>query len=1276
MPPKGSNKTGKCIKMVRKTALKSGAELPSKSERNDEGSKLKRGKTVEQIYQKKTQIEHILLRPDTYVGSVEKQDDSLWVWNSEKEEMESRKISYVPALYKIFDEILVNAADNLQRDKNMNAIKVEIDTKQKRIKVMNNGKGLPIQIHKEHKVYVPELVFGHLLTSDNYDDSEKKVTGGRNGFGAKLTNIFSNRFVVETAGKGKLYHQQWTGNMSRKHKPEIKKYSGEDFTSVEFWPDLSKFGMTELEADTVDFMRKRVYDIAGTSYERCSVFLDGKKLPVKNFTDYCSLFHSAEGYVHAHIGKRWELLVARSDGDGFQHCSFVNAISTPKGGTHVQHVVDQLVDSIQTRAKKEAGKGSEIKPVHVKNQLWVFINCLIENPAFSSQTKEQMTLKQSSFGSMCNIPKSFIDELFEKTDIVSAVISEAQAKMTAQMDKNAKSGGRGKRVLGIPKLEDANDAGGKHASECTLILTEGDSAKSLAVAGLSVIGRDRYGVFPLRGKLLNVRDVSQRQVAENKEIMSVVKILGLQFGQKGDQQKMRYGSVMIMADQDYDGSHIKGLLINFFHFWWPDLLTDGGFVKEFVTPIVKVTKASEVVTFFTQTEYEAWKEQKDGGRGWSIKYYKGLGTSTAAEAKAYFSAMDDHRLDFEWKNKKEGEFIDMAFSKKRADDRKTWMNEYVEGTFVDHSQPSLTYEDFVKLELVQFSKYSVMRSVPSVMDGFKPTQRKVLFCCFKRNLRKDLKVAQLVGYVGEQSAYHHGEMSLAGTIISMAQDFVGSNNINLLTPSGQFGTRLQGGKDAASARYIYTRLERIARVIFHPDDDPLLDFQNEEGQSIEPYWYIPVIPMVLVNGAEGIGTGWSTSLPNYNPRDLVNLLRRFIKKQSLANETLCPWYKGFKGSIVQNDNTDRSGYEVVGAASRTGTNTIEITELPVKRWTQDYKEFLAKLVETGDDGARGRIDDFREYHTENNVHFCLNGIADQMKALENEGLEKALKLRSSISTSNMVFFDKEGKIKKYANEMELVTDFAELRLEYYQKRKDFHVNRLRREKEHLDSKVRFILMVIRNELVVSNRKKVELLVDLRQRGFKTQHQIFHGGDGTEAEDTDKRTGFDYLLGMPVWSLTHERVEEMKRQMKEKTAELETLEKTSIGDMWLRDLDAVIAELDAIDEYEESLRKDEERLKTGKRGRPSAGGARGRGRGRGSRRQSVSEAEAKDAKDDPEEEEDADDEPPPPPKKAKTEETAADVLARLKERQKQRSQMASSEGQAGEGAQAKKARTES
>jgi len=1221
------------VKRVKKMGMKGAPD--DGSEQDSKAAKVRRGKSVEQIYQKKTPIEHILLRPDTYVGSVEKQEDTVWVWNGEIGKMEQQDISYVPALYKIFDEILVNAADNLQRpNSGTTEIRVEIDPKHKRIKVWNNGKGIPIQIHKKHKVFVPELVFGHLLTSDNYDDSEKKVTGGRNGFGAKLTNVFSNRFHIETAGRGKKYVQEWVSNMGRKGKPEVKSYSGQEYTSVEFWPDLPKFGMKDLEEDTVALMRRRVYDLAGTTSDRCTVYLDGKKIPIKKFEDYCSLYHSGAGHAYARIGRRWEVLVARSDGDGFEQCSFVNAITTPKGGTHVQYVTDQLVDVIASKASKQAGKGTEIRRVVVKNNLWVFINCLIENPAFSSQTKEQMTLKAASFGSTCVLPRAFIDAFLEKTDLINVVINDAQMKMMNQMDRSTKSGGKGKHVLGVPKLEDANEAGGKFAKQCSLILTEGDSAKALAVAGLAVIGRDKFGVFPLRGKLLNVRDVTQKQVAENREIMNVVKILGLSFGTK-DLSKMRYGSVMIMADQDHDGSHIKGLLINFFHYWWPELLKDGGFVKEFVTPIVKASKAGEVKTFFTQTEYELWRKKNDGAPGWHIKYYKGLGTSTSAEAKEYFSAMATHSLDFEW-HSKDGELIDMAFNKGRADDRKIWMNKYEEGTHVDHSQPKITYGDFVNLELVQFSKYSVMRAVPSLMDGLKPTQRKVLFACFKKNLRSDIKVAQFAGYIGEHAAYHHGEQSLGTTIVSMAQNFVGSNNINLLVPSGQFGTRAVGGSDSASTRYIYTRMSPLTRLIYHPHDDPVLTYLEEDGQQIEPYWYAPVIPMVLVNGATGIGTGWSTEVPNYDPREMIENLRRYIKRRPMKD--MAPWYWGFTGKIkrsgrgtyssvgVWNEKGHRrstiksalkdpslltpkeiaqagkasfkearklgyhkklkditethefkkmingparalealkaadggmreakkslletlDGSEVVARRKKGDSDEriIEITELPIRKWTQDYKEFLMGMLPESEKKTKITIQDLREYHTEHRVHFDLKMTDKEMGAFKEQGgVENALRLIGSINETNMVLFDSDGHIKKYKTVVEIMQEFAKVRLKYYDIRKKYLVHKLTLERDLLSNRARFILLIIKKKLTISNRKKADVVKDLARLKF----QKF-------GDTRPPRTGFEYLLIMQIASLTKERFEELLRMSKEKAKELELVKRTSIQAMWNTDLD--------------------------------------------------------------------------------------------------------------------------
>merc|ERR1719215_1143469 len=372
---------------------------------------------------------------------------------------------------------------------------------------------------------------------------------------------------------------------------------------------------------------------------------------------------------------------------------------------------------------------------------------------------------------------------------------------------------------------------------------------------------------------------------------------------------------MIMTDQDHDGSHIKGLLLNLVSYWWPSLLQMDGFLKQFVTPIVKVWKQGKKDSerkdercFFTMIEYEQWKRRTQGGKAWQSKYYKGLGTSTAKEAKEYFKDIENHEMGFKWKDKEDGQAIDLAFNKKRADDRKDWINAYEEGTFVDHSKSQLSYYDFVNKELVQFAKYDTSRSVPSVVDGFKPSQRKVAFAAFKKKLKNDIKVAQFVGYISEHSAYHHGEASLENTIINLAQNFVGSNNINILVPSGQFGTRLQGGKDHAASRYIYTRMAPATRTLFHSEDDAVLDYLDEEGMSIEPRWYCPVIPSVLVNGADGIGVGWSTFVPNHNPRDIIRNVRGMLRGRAFSE--LHPWYKGFRGSIAMGD---QGKYEVLGS---------------------------------------------------------------------------------------------------------------------------------------------------------------------------------------------------------------------------------------------------------------------------------------------------------------------------------------------------------------------------
>jgi len=1148
-------------------------------------AKGREGKSIEQIYQKKTQLEHILLRPDTYVGSTEVQHQELWVFDSVQSRMVYRKISYVPALYKIFDEILVNAADNLQRDpQGMDSIKVEIDQQNCSISVWNNGRGLPVVMHKEQKVYVPELVFGHLLTSDNYDDTACKVVGGRNGYGAKLANVFSTEFKVETCDGKNRFTQVFRNNMQVKGKPEIVPSKEKSFTCITFKPDLAKFGMTKLDDDIVSLLSKRIYDVAGSTLEKCGVHLNGEKLDIKNFRDYCDLYlltRQGVPQIYEKCSDRWEICVSLTE-SGFNQVSFVNSICTIRGGTHVTHVSDQIVEAIlekvKTQSKEKVKGGVDVKPHHVRNHIWVFIKCLIENPAFDSQTKETLTTKQSKFGSRCELSEKFLSEV-SSCGVVDLILMAAMAKSKVDLGKKLKANtSRVTRLTGIPKLEDANDAGGKLSGECSLILTEGDSAKALAVSGLSVIGRDKWGVFPLRGKVLNVRDATLKQMMANEEIQNLIKIIGLDLNKEYDAELkgLRYGSIMIMADQDTDGSHIKGLLINLIHAWWPSLARLPGFIKEFFTPIVKATRGKTQLCFYTLPEYEAWKTETNGGKGYKIKYYKGLGTSTSKEAKEYFGALDTHQIKYRYDGVEDDRSIDLAFNKKRSDDRKAWINSYEDGNLIDHTQKEVSYKDFVDKELVLFAKANVSRAIPSMVDGFKPSQRKVLFGCFKRNLKNDVKVAQLVGYVSEQAAYHHGETSLSETIVGMAQDFVGSNNINLLMPQGQFGTRLQGGKDSASARYIYTRLAPITRAIFPAADDHVLEYQNEDGLSVEPRWYCPILPMVLVNGVEGIGTGWSSSVPNFNPRDIISNLRRWLKGKQL--EDMTPWYAGFCGRIVR--SKEEGKFEVAGIISYLGDNKAEITELPVKRWTQDYREFLEEHLPKGEKKKEGNklLEDYQEHHSEKTVHFELSLSAEGNAQAEKDNLEKAFKMRSSISLNNMMLFNADGKIKKYDSALDILREFADVRLSIYETRKAYLLARLTRECEVLSAKARFVKMVIEGKIVIRKRKIVDLAQDLRKNGFKALWEL-KGESAAETEekgedeeaDEDDGSGeegdapdatrkavkdFEYLVGMPISTLTAEKVAKLMQEQEKKAQELQTLKRKKPSDLWLEDLEVL------------------------------------------------------------------------------------------------------------------------
>ncbi|KAK5134560.1 DNA topoisomerase 2 [Meristemomyces frigidus] len=1206
-PP--SAKKQKKAPAPRKTASKPLAALENESFNfevaADEKSKpkaQKKGGATEQ-YQKLTQLEHILKRPDTYIGSVERTTEQMWVYNSETDAMENRKVTFVPGLYKIFDEILVNAADNRQRDKNMNEMRVWVDREKGVIAVKNNGRGIPIEMHEKEGIFIPEMIFGHLLTSSNYDDEEAKVTGGRNGYGAKLTNIYSTMFQLETVdSKSKQkYKQVWKNNMSEMGKAKIEPSKGQDdYTMITFKPDFAKFGMDEMDDDFEALVKRRVYDMAGTA-TGVKVWLNDSRIKINKFKQYMEMYTKSikaenllnDGTTSEQViltdnpHERWEIGFAVSDGS-FQQVSFVNSIATTHGGSHVNFIADQICDKLEEIVKKKNKGGVTLKKAQIKNHIFLFVNCLITNPAFTSQTKEQLTTKPAGFGSKPQVGEKFLKDI-AKTEAVNNILHFAQQKADKVL---AKSDGNRRTRMNNSKLTDANKAGTKDGHKCTLILTEGDSASLLALAGRAVVDPDLFGVFPLRGKILNVRDASIDQISKNSEIQNIKKFMGLQHKKDyQDTKSLRYGHLMIMTDQDHDGSHIKGLLINFLQVQFPSLLRLPGFLLEFITPIIKTWKGDPKNPrtkhdFFTMPEYEAWKLLPGNHKGWDHKYFKGLGTSDTRDAQIYFSDLDKHLKRFHRMQEGEPELIELAFSKKKADARKQWLGEFVPGTYLDmSSKDDITYNDFINKELILFSMADNMRSIPSVIDGLKPGQRKVMYTCFRRNLKKDVKVVELAGSVSGLTAYSYGEKSLQDTIVGLAQNFVGSNNMNCLEPSGNFGSRLQGGQDAASSRYIYTRLSPFARRIFQQTDEPLLTYNTDDGKTIEPEMYMPVVPMILINGADGIGTGWSTSIPNYKPEDVIDNLKRRMNdggKGKDAMLAMTPWFRGWTGETEQSRDDQ---YKFNGTLSITGENQVEITELPVRMWTQDFKDKLEEIIKA--EKLPSFIKDYTEYNTPEKVHFIVKMEEKKMSDSE-AALADLFKLSKPMATSNLVAFDSQGRIHKYASPLDILEEFYQVRLQAYQKRKQHMLGVMEQELQKMSNQARFVQMIIDGKLVVSKKKKSALVTELQRLNFtrfpkvadaKKEGEfeaVVDDDHADEADDGDTAAGasdYDYLLGMAIWSLTQERVERLRKQIGDKEEEISVLTLKSPTDLWKTDLDGLLEEWQLqLDEEEKREKK--------------------------------------------------------------------------------------------------------
>lgn len=1479
------------------------------------------------------------------------------------EEIENLKKDFIQNKKKFNDDILQEKLKNLTDLSNNLLLKITIQ---------NNGNTIPIELHPTEKIYIPELIFGHLLTGTNFDDNTIRLTGGSHGYGAKLTNIFSKKFSVEICNNNKIYYQEWNENMKICNEPIIKdfnhlKIKKENYTKISFIPDLKLFNLPKLDKNNLELVEnnnkivtssssldssssnyiksieeikfdnnvinniikifeRRIYDLSASfsnspssSSKNLTLKLNNEKIQANSLVNYANLFYNSidknliennllldyinkhsstssptlvdttsdslenklddfkdfkieendstidltDSLISCNLNDNWSFIIAPSLTKNFESISFVNNVNTTRGGTHVNIIMNQINKYIENYLINTK-KLNLNKNFNIKNNFFLFLNTNISNPHFEGQSKDALnTPFDLSKNSDLILPQSFYKKL-EKSLILKLIENDVKNKNKIKENNSLK---KKLKTINITRLEDAKYAGSSNSSECTLLLTEGDSAKALAVAGLSVVGRDYYGVMPLKGKILNVRNLNKKTIVENEELMNLFKAIGLDFSLKYDKEEdfatLRYGKIMFMCDQDYDGSHIKGLLLNFFEKFWPNLLEKYGFLQEFITPIVKVKflkkKTSdgkyEERSFFSLQEYQKWYDENvDDRNNFNIKYYKGLGTSTANEAREYFQNIDLHRKIFtsatssyyptssSFKSNY-NELIDLAFNKDRANDRKDWLiSTYNPNNHRDYSNSDINYKDFIENEFIHFSYQDNIRSIPSIIDGLKPSQRKVLYGYFSKfgsnssyvdyqnqlflykslnkdkgieenptsiskskqnkaeliefkeleieytnikkqyeklkdeliimkeknnqyeyelkklkdkeidineaidliystnssdpsisklkkklklikekiidlkltiedhddkliiaknklkdlekkykkldkeynnlktslkinnnndispnsflnrnyqnfmaNLKKsfklvdynEIKVIQIAGYISEKTSYHHGEQSLHSTIINMAADYLGSgNNLPYLEGIGQFGTRFMNGKDYASPRYIFSSLSSISRLLFPFIDEELLKNNEDDGEIIEPMFYVPILPTILLNSSSGIGTGWSTYIPSYNIDEIINIFLDFLYKTKdtdeeiyLKENKLLPYFNGFAGEICRageedkfndvdnEDDDDNNDYEennekflkMKSSSSPTSSSNFncygniikkskyvyEITEIPIQTSIQEYKNYLSKLLNSK------YLTNIQELHGINDIKFIIT-ISDEcydefkfVNFTENKReIMKKFKLKSNISLNNIHAFNSSyssqalprnisdesekdsslcfsSKIQQYSSPEEIINEFYKTRYHFYEQRKklliiknsiQYKVNRMKSKfiNDVISGEINLIKSSSNSSFKVMNDK--DLSNKMKELGYLTEEEIYKEAysmndlyspisSSPQAPYTlsppslsNIPNNFNYLINLPLKSLTQERLKELEDRAKQAQDILEAIQTTSPKEMWIHDLE--------------------------------------------------------------------------------------------------------------------------
>jgi len=1128
--------------------------------------------------------EQVLLRPDTYLGSIQTEKIVKEVYRDNA--IQPIEMDYNHGLFQIYVEIISNANDNVRRSRrfDIDPGQIHVVVNNKEVSVQNDGYFIPIEKHHIIKdKYIPEVALFNLLTSSNYDDGQKRLVSGKNGLGASLTNIFSQNFKVEVYDKQqKLYYLQTSSkNMSKISEPLIKPYTLEPPFSVRisYEADFERFGMPDgYTPQFLQLMEKYVIDAAAITGVKTK--FNGREYQT-NFASYVSDYYYPDDdeLVQVHLPKikppeddsdsgfEGELLIVQDDTSAVREISFVNGVVTDAGGNHIKAVWDALLPELAKRIK--AKLKFEATLTHLKKYFRLFFNAELYNPAFGSQSKAKLVSKVPKL----TLKPAVFNQIMEWDWVGWYKDFHASQNIKAR----SKTDGKKVRYVKVEKADDANDAGTRNSQKCILFITEGDSAKTFAVNGRTSLpnGTDYCGVFPIRGKGLNTMNAKEDRIAQNKEIANIKVLLGLKTGVDyalpENRRKLRYGCVVVLSDADDDGLHIRGLTMLLFAELFEPLL-ESGFLKFMETAIVRVYKNRTLLhEFYTKQQFDEWNKTNKISNC-EIRHCKGLGSALPAEQKNAFKELFLVDLEYTAECKKK---VQLAFNKNLADKRKQWLS---------HIEPrpdplrKMTIGEFLDNHFKHFSWADVLRSIPGI-DGLKTSQRKCLWTMFSEGMDKpgksSMKLSAASGIIIQKSCYEHGEVSIHNAIILMAQNYPGTNNINLFEPFGNYGTRAENGKNASSARYIFTALNPIVNYIFHPLDNILLPSTENEGYRCEPYTYYPVICMPLINGLKGIGTGWSSMVWSYNPKDIIKLHREwidFVEQQRLKNSIkptqsgektsstptttqggfrgkftikkksapatvafipskILPYFRGYKGRVV-----DEEGKLVMYGQFELKSDYIEIIEVPLKYSWKKYKQHLEDWVDEGyikdfkidGDGDEDAIE----------VSYKIYGYSEEKFGAPPS--YETLLLKDTLQKETISVLDETHQhILSFDNVYELLSHYSKIRLKKYEERRQLRITYLKDQFPHLQLKYKFVLEVMEGTLKIHRRDEADIYADMDTRGYPHE-----------------------FLGMSIRSFTKQKLAEIQNEIQKIQDEIEYLLKTTDIALWRGELDELERALDA------------------------------------------------------------------------------------------------------------------